>query len=103
MTMRTAVAARVGIGLILVALIVFLVPYRRSELAIWIVLGLALTGFGLLILCFIDRIRKLEENHNISISEKHSERVFLKRRNGSPIFWPNFLSTIVFVALRENS
>jgi hypothetical protein len=96
MIMRTAVTARVGIGLILTAVILFLFfgTYQRSEIAIWIAFGLALMGFGLLILCFIDGIRRPKENENISIFENGLERVFPKRRNVSPIFWPRFLSTI---------
>ena len=96
MIMRTGVTARVGIGLILTAVILFLFfgTYRRSEIAIWIAFGLALMGFGLLILCFIDGIRRPKENENISIFENGLERVFPKRRNVSPVFWPRFLSTI---------
>lgn len=98
--MRPAVTATAGIGLILAAVILFFGTNRRSEIpeiAFWIAFGLALMGFGLLILCFIDGIRTPEENENISIFENGSERVFPKRRNPSPIFWPNFLSTIGLV------
>jgi hypothetical protein len=97
MIMRTAVTARFAMGLILAAVILFLRTYQRSEIAFWIAFGFALMGFGLLILCFIDSIRRPEKNENISIFENGSERVFPKRRNVSPIFWPSFLSTIGLV------
>src|SRR6267142_2690076 len=97
MIMRTAVTARVGMGLILAAVILFFRTYQRSEITFWIAFGFALLGFGLLILCFVDSIRRPEENENISIFENGSERVFPKRRNVSPIFWLSFLSTIGLV------
>jgi len=97
MIMRTAVTARVGMGLILAAVILFFRIYQRSEITFWIAFGFALLGFGLLILCFVDSIRRPEENENISIFENGSEMVFPKRRNVSPIFWPSFLSTIGLV------
>jgi general stress protein CsbA len=63
MIMRTAVTAGVGIGAILAAVILFSSTYQRSENAFWIAFVVALIGFGLLILCFIDSIRRPEENH----------------------------------------
>jgi hypothetical protein len=97
MIMRTAVTAGVGIGAILAAVILFSSTYQRSENAFWIAFVVALIGFGLLILCFIDSIRRSEENDNITLFANGSERVFPKRRNISPVFWPTFLSTIGLV------
>jgi hypothetical protein len=94
MIMRIAVTAGVGIGAILAAVILFSSTYQRSENAFWISFVVALIGFGLLILCFIDSIRRPEENDNITLFANGSERVFPKRRNISPVFWPTFLSTI---------
>jgi hypothetical protein len=89
--MRTAVSARVGLGLILAAVILFFRTYQqRSEIAFGIAFGLALMGFGLLILCFIDRIRRPEENENIFIFENGSEMVFLNVEMSHPSFGPDF-------------
>ena len=86
MIMRTKVTARVGIGAILAAVILFSSTYQHSENAFWIAFVVALMGFGLLILCFIDGIRRPKESENISIFENGLERIFPKRRNVSPIF-----------------
>jgi general stress protein CsbA len=94
MIIRTAVTARVGIGAILAAVALFCSTYQRYENAFWIAFVLALMGFGLLILSFIDSIRGPEDNDNISLFENGSERALPKRRNTSPVFWPTFLSTI---------
>ena len=95
---RAAVTARVGIGVILVAVTLFFSAYQqRSDKAFWIAFVLALMGFVPLILSFIDSLRRPEEHHNISLFENASEGVSPKRQNIAPVFWPTFLSTIGLV------